>query len=61
MMRGQPHEDKDLKEKRISSEFLQFTVFLAEGEAWGTIQTLGEPNEASHHIFNMSNLFIQTF
>ena len=54
MMRGQPHEDKDLKEKRISSEFLQFTVFLAEGEAWGTIQTLGEPNKASHLIFNMS-------
>ena len=53
MVRGQPHEDKDLKEKRISSEFLQFTVFLAKGKAWGTIQTLGEPNEASHLIFNM--------
>ena len=36
MMWGRPHEDKDLKEKRISSEFLQFTVFVAEGEAWGT-------------------------
>ena len=53
MMRGQPHEDKDLKEKRISSEFLQSIVFLAEGKAWGTIQTLGEPNEESHLIFNM--------
>ena len=36
MKRGRPHEDKDLKEKRISSEFLQFTVFVAESEAWGT-------------------------
>ena len=36
MKRGKPHEDKDLKEKRILSEFLQFTVFVAEGEAWGT-------------------------
>ena len=36
MKRGRPHEDKDLKEKRISSEFLQFKVFVAEGEAWGT-------------------------
>ena len=35
MKRGRPHEDEDLKEKRISSEFLQFTVFVAEGEAWG--------------------------
>ena len=33
---GKPHEDKDLKEKRILSEFLQFTVFVAEGEARGT-------------------------
>ena len=36
MKRGKPHEDKDLKEKWILSEFLQFTVFVAEGEAWGT-------------------------
>ena len=36
MKRGRPHEDEDLKEKSISSEFLQFTVFVAEGEAWGT-------------------------
>ena len=32
---GRPHKDEDLKEKRISSEFLQFTVFVAEGEALG--------------------------
>ena len=36
MKRGKPHEDKDLKEKRILSRFLQFTVFVAEGEARGT-------------------------
>ena len=29
MMWGRPQEDKDLKEKRIPSEFLQFTVFVA--------------------------------
>ena len=40
MMRGRPQEDKDLKEKRISSEFLQFTVFVAKGEAWGTYKHL---------------------
>ena len=40
MMRGRPPEDKDLKEKRISSEFLQFTVFVAKGEAWGTYEHL---------------------
>ena len=36
MKRGKPHEDKDLEEKRILSEFLQFTVFVTEGEARGT-------------------------
>ena len=40
MMWGRPQEDKDLKEKRISSEFLQFTVFVAKGEAWGTYEHL---------------------
>ena len=40
MMWGRPHEDKDLKEKRIQSEFLQFTVFVAEGKAWGTYRHL---------------------
>ena len=40
MMWGRPQEDKDLKEKRIPSEFLQFTVFVAKGEAWGTYEYL---------------------
>ena len=35
MKRGRPREDEDLKEKRILSEFLRFTVFVAEGEAGG--------------------------
>ena len=33
MKRGRPRKDEDLKEKRILSEFLRFTVFVAEGEA----------------------------
>ena len=35
MKRGRPRKDEDLKEKMILSEFLRFTVFVAEGEAWG--------------------------
>ena len=29
-------------------------MFVAEGEAWGNVRTLGEPNEASHLISDIS-------
>ena len=45
---------KTSKKKGYQVSSLQFTVFVAEGEAWGNVLTLGEPNEASHLISDIS-------
>ena len=54
MKRGRPHEDEDLEEKRISSEFHPVYSVCGRRRSLGNIRTLGEPNEASHLIFDRS-------
>ena len=54
MKRGRPQEDEDLKEKRISSEFPPVYSVCGRRRCLGNIRTLGEPNKASHLIFDIS-------
>ena len=54
MKRGRPHEDEDLEEKLISSEFPLVYSVCGRRRSLGNIRTLGEPNEASHLIFDLS-------
>ena len=54
MKRGRPHEDEDLEEKRISSEFPPVYSVCGRRRSLGNIRTLGEPKEASHLIFDIS-------
>ena len=54
MKRGRPHEDEDLEEKRRSSEFPPVYSVCGRRRSLGNIRTLGEPNEASHLIFDRS-------
>ena len=54
MKRGRPHEDEDLEEKRRSSEFPPVYSVCGRRRILGNIRTLGEPNEASHLIFDRS-------
>ena len=54
MKRERPHEDEDLEEKRISSEFPSVYSVCGRRRSLGNIRTLGESNEASHLIFDLS-------
>ena len=54
MKRGRPREDEDLEEKIISSEFPPVYSVCGRRRSLGNIRTLGEPNEASHLIFDLS-------
>ena len=54
MKRELPHEDEDLKEKRMSSEFPPVYSVCGRRRSLGNIRTLGESNEASHLIFDRS-------
>ena len=54
MKRGLPHEDEDLEEKRISSEFPLVYSVCGRKRSLGNIRTLDELNEASHLIFDIS-------
>ena len=54
MKRGRPHENEDLEEKRISSEFHPVYNVCGRRRSLRNIRTLGEPNEASHLIFDRS-------
>ena len=51
---GRPHEEEDLEEKRISSEFPPVYRVCGRGRSLRNIRTLGEQNEASHLKFDIS-------
>ena len=46
--------DEDFEEKRISSVFPPVYNVCGRGRSLGNVRTLGEPNEASHLIFDIS-------
>ena len=54
MRRGRSHEDEDLEEKRILSGFPPVYSVCGRRRSLENIRTLGEPNEASHIIFDRS-------
>ena len=54
MKRERPHEDEDLEEKRIPSEFPPVYSVCGRRRSLGNMRTLGEPSKASHLIFDRS-------